>query len=99
MESSYRILARINSAAVLALVAVVTGVIIRAEAAPPPEQQIVVTGKIVDPESKPVSGAFVAAYDAKKNVVSSVHTNARGEYSLAVPRSALHVDIKGKTFV
>jgi len=71
---------------------------LRAHGAPPVDQPVVVTGKIVDTAGKPVANAFVAAYDAKKNVVSSVHTSATGEYSLAVPRSALHVDRKGKTF-
>jgi hypothetical protein len=69
-----------------------------AYAPPPPEQTAVITGVILDSSSSPVSGVFVAAYDAKKNVVSSTHTNAKGQYSLGVPRSTLHVDRKGKTF-
>ena len=74
------------------------GILPNAHAAPPPEQTAVVTGKILDSAGNPVPGAFVAAYDARRNVVSSAHTNARGQYSLGVPRSALHVDRKGKTF-
>jgi hypothetical protein len=71
------------------------GLFMSANAGPPPERPVVVTGKILDTSGNPI----VAAYDAKKNVVASAHTNAKGEYSLGVPRSALHVDRKGKTFV
>lgn len=57
-----------------------------------------VTGKVLDVKGKPVANAFVAAYGEKHDIVASAHTNKVGEYSLAVPRSALHVDKKGKPF-
>jgi Carboxypeptidase regulatory-like domain len=50
------------------------------------------TGKIVGPDGKPVAGALVAAYDDQNKVVDYAKTDKNGEYALAVPPRALHLE-------
>ena len=63
------------------------------------ENLVWTTGRIVDANNKPVPGALVAAFDDKNNVVDYGRTDANGEYALAVPKNALHLEPKhGKDF-
>jgi len=57
------------------------------------------TGRVYAADSKkPLAGAIVAVYDDRNRVVDYARTDANGEYALAVPRSALHLNKRGKGF-
>ena len=58
------------------------------------------TGKVVDASGRPVHNAFVAVYDDSNRVVDYTRTDLNGDYALAVPKPALHLEHKhGKGFV
>jgi hypothetical protein len=62
------------------------------------EDPVWTTGKVLGPDGKPVAGAIVAAYDDSNKVVDYARTDKNGEYALAVPKRALHIDKHGQTF-
>jgi hypothetical protein len=58
------------------------------------------TGKVLDAGGRPVANAFVAVYDDSNKVVDYTRTDRNGDYALAVPKPALHLEHKhGKGFV
>ncbi|MBM3492776.1 MAG: carboxypeptidase regulatory-like domain-containing protein [Armatimonadetes bacterium] len=57
------------------------------------------TGRVADSSGQPVAGATVAVYDVKNRVVDYVKTDASGEYTLAVPRSALNLPKRRGGFI
>lgn len=60
------------------------------------DELVYTTGKVYAKDGKtPLAGAIVAVYDDKNHVVDYTRTDAYGEYTLAVPRSALHLNKKG----
>jgi hypothetical protein len=64
------------------------------------ERPVWVSGRIVDASGDPVRGAQIAVYDDVNHVVDYARTDRNGEYAVAVPRSALHLDRPhGKSFV
>ncbi len=63
------------------------------------DDMVWLTGRILDESGKrPASGAMVAVYDDKNRVVDYAKADEEGNYALAVPRSALHLDKKGGGF-
>ena len=59
-----------------------------------------VTGRVIDDDGRAIRNALVAAYDDHNKVVDYARTDERGEYALAVPRHAVHLEHKrGKGFV
>ncbi len=56
------------------------------------------TGRVIGPDGKPVVGAIVAAYDDQNKVVDYAHTDKNGDYALAVPKRALHIDKHTQSF-
>ncbi len=70
--------------------------------APParPAQLIWTSGRVIDHSGHPVPNALVAVYDDSNRVADYARTDERGEYALAVPRGALHLEPKrGKGFI
>lgn len=64
------------------------------------EDLVWATGRVYAADGrKPLAGAIVAVYDDKNRVVDYAKTDVNGDYALAVPRSALHLDRKGKGFL
>ncbi len=60
------------------------------------EDSVYVTGRVFAADGRtPLSGAVVAVYDDKNHVIDYSRTDERGEYALAVPKSALHLGGKG----
>lgn len=60
------------------------------------EDLVFATGRVYASDGKtPLSGAIVAVYDDKNRVLDYARTDERGEYGLAVPRNALHLNHKG----
>src|SRR5690348_12295126 len=60
------------------------------------DELVYTTGKVYAKDGKtPLAGAIVAVYDDKNHVVDYAQTDAYGEYTLAVPRGALHLNKKG----
>ncbi len=58
------------------------------------------TGKVVDGNGRPLPNAFVAVYDDSNKVVDYTRTDQGGNYALAVPKQALHLEHKkGKGFI
>ena len=55
------------------------------------EQPVWATGHIVDASNRPMAGALVAVYDDNNKVVDYARADENGDYALAVPRSALHI--------
>ncbi len=62
------------------------------------EDLIWTTGKVESADGRPVVGAVVAAYDDNNKVVDYARTDRFGEYALAVPKRALHVDKQSPGF-
>src|SRR5664279_218428 len=63
------------------------------------EDLVWATGRVCAAHSdRPMAGAIVAVYDDKNRVIDYAKTDENGEYTLAVPRSALHLDKKGGGF-
>lgn len=50
------------------------------------------TGRVLGAEGRPVVGAIVAAYDDQNKIVDYARTDRNGEYALALPKRALHLD-------
>jgi len=73
----------------VAVVAAITAAIASSALA---EDPIWTTGKIIGPDGKPVVGAVVAAYDDSNKIVDFARTDRNGEYALALPKRALHLD-------
>src|SRR5437667_10241652 len=64
------------------------------------ENLVWATGKVLDPSGTPMAGAIVAVYDDNNKVVDYARTDAKGEYALALPPRALHLERKhGKGFI
>ena len=60
------------------------------------DELIYATGRVFAADGRtPLPGAVVAVYDDKNRVLDYTHTDGRGEYTLAVPRHALHLGGKG----
>jgi hypothetical protein len=60
------------------------------------EELVYATGRVFAADGRtPLSGAVVAVYDSKNRVVDYARTDERGEYALAIPRSALNLNGKG----
>lgn len=60
------------------------------------EDLVYATGRVFASDGRtPLSNAVVAVYDSKNRVIDYARTDERGEYALAVPRSALHLNGKG----
>ncbi len=57
------------------------------------------SGRVLDSAGNPVSNAMVAVYDSKNRVVDYVKTDAKGEYTLAIPPSALNLSRRRSGFV
>jgi hypothetical protein len=58
------------------------------------------TGRVMSADGKhPLAGAIVAVYDSKNRVIDYAQTDARGEYTLVVPRSVLNLGKKGGGFL
>ena len=82
------VLRRVQSAgAVILLGGAVCGAVSPARA----EQPVWATGHIVDASNRPMAGAIVAVYDDNNKVVDYARADEHGDYALAVPRSALHI--------
>jgi hypothetical protein len=63
------------------------------------EEMVWLTGHVFAADGKsPLAGAVVAVYDDKNCVVDYAKTDDNGEYTLAVPRGALHLNRKGGGF-
>jgi hypothetical protein len=56
------------------------------------EQFVWITGRVLNASGQPVANATVAVYDSRNRVIDYVRTDANGEYTLAVPPSALHLN-------
>jgi len=56
------------------------------------ERPVWVTGRVVDAAGEPIRGAQLAVYDDANHVVDYTRTDRNGEYAVAVPRAALHLD-------
>lgn len=52
------------------------------------------TGKVLDASGRPRQGAIVAVYDDSNKVVDYARTDENGEYALALPSRALHLERK-----
>lgn len=60
------------------------------------EELVWATGRVLGKDGKgPLRDAIVAVYDDKNRVVDYARTDAEGNYTLAIPRTALHLDKKG----
>lgn len=58
------------------------------------------TGRVLDASgTRPVANVMVAVYDSKNRVVDYVKTDANGEYTLAIPRSAMNLTRKKGGFL
>ncbi len=58
------------------------------------------TGRVVDSAGHAFPGALVAVYDDSNKVVDYARTDGNGDYALAIPRRAIHLDHrKGKGFI
>ncbi len=55
------------------------------------EEFVWATGRVTDAGGRPVPNATVAVYDAKNRVVDYVRTDQNGDYTLAIPHSALNL--------
>jgi hypothetical protein len=63
------------------------------------EDLIWATGRVFNADGRtPLAGAIVAVYDDKNRVVDYAKTDSAGNYALALPRSAMHLDRKGGGF-
>ena len=62
------------------------------------EDPVWTTGKVLGPDGRPVVGAIVAAYDDSNKVVDYARTDKNGDYALAVPKRALHIDKHTQSF-
>jgi hypothetical protein len=64
------------------------------------EELVWASGKVLDPQSRPMRGAYVAVYDDSNKVVDYARTDREGEYALAVPKRLLHLQYRhGKGFI
>ncbi len=64
------------------------------------EDLVWATGRVVSADGKrPIANAIVAVYGEKGKVLDYARTDADGNYTLAVPRDALHLDKKGGGFL
>ncbi len=55
------------------------------------DQPVWATGHVVDASNRPLVGALVAVYDDNNKVIDYARTDETGDYALAVPRNALHL--------
>ena len=55
------------------------------------DQPVWATGHIVDAQNRPMSDAIIAVYDDNNKVVDYARADENGDYALAVPRNALHL--------
>lgn len=67
------------------------GVLLCAPCGARADQPVWATGHILDAQNRPMSNAIVAVYDDNNKVVDYARTDENGDYALAVPRSALHL--------
>lgn len=64
------------------------------------EDLVWATGRVVSADGKrPIADAIVAVYGEKGKVLDYARTDSDGNYTLAVPRDALHLDRKGGGFL
>lgn len=64
------------------------------------EELVWATGRVMDTRGNPLIGATVAAYDDSNRVMDYARTDRYGEYALALPKHALHIEHKrGKGFI
>jgi len=56
------------------------------------DQPVWACGHVLDAEGRPMIGAIVAAYDDANHVVDYAKTDSYGDYALAVPEHALHIE-------
>lgn len=55
------------------------------------EHPVWATGRILDIYDRPMSGALVTVYDDNNRVIDYARTDEHGDYALAVPKNALHL--------
>jgi hypothetical protein len=64
------------------------------------DEPVWATGQVTDSEGKPLAGAIVAVYDDSNHVVDYARTDGNGDYALAVPERAMHLERRrGKGFL
>jgi hypothetical protein len=64
------------------------------------DEPVWATGHVADAEGHPLVGALVAVFDDGNHVVDYARTDRNGDYALAVPPRAMHLELRrGKGFL
>jgi hypothetical protein len=82
------------------IIAVATPLLCLGPAQSRADEPIWATGHVADADGQPLVNAVVAVYDDSNHVVDYARTDRNGDYALAVPPRALHLEHKhGKGFL